>query len=123
MTISFRETDFIKPKRGSLILSIVRQHCKFSILDSRSSILVEMHLLLTAWIILALLFLRLLISVFADVISPLRDVPGPFLSRLTSLWYFKEVAKGTFEKTNVNLHKRYGASRLALCLSTEIDIL
>jgi len=44
-------------------------------------------------------------SVVAD---PLRDIPGPFLARFTRLWYFFEVYKGSFEITNLNLHKKYG---------------
>ncbi|KAN0119335.1 cytochrome P450 [Hyaloscypha variabilis] len=46
-----------------------------------------------------------IVSVVAD---PLRDIPGPFLARFTRLWYFFEVYKGSFETTNLNLHKKYG---------------
>jgi hypothetical protein len=44
--------------------------------------------------------------------SPLRRVPGPFLARFTRFWYLKAVARGDFEKTNVELHKRYGILKL-----------
>ncbi|KAJ4509695.1 Pisatin demethylase [Exophiala dermatitidis] len=40
--------------------------------------------------------------------DPLRDVPGPFWARFTRLWYLKEIAGGRFEKTNVQLHNKYG---------------
>jgi hypothetical protein len=40
--------------------------------------------------------------------DPLRDIPGPVLARFTRLWYFIEIYKGSFEVTNVELHKKYG---------------
>lgn len=40
--------------------------------------------------------------------DPLRSVPGPFLARFTRLWYLNEVARGHFEKTNIELHKKHG---------------
>ena len=40
--------------------------------------------------------------------DPLRDIPGPLLARFTRWWYFIEIYKGSFELTNVELHKKYG---------------
>ena len=40
--------------------------------------------------------------------DPLRDIPGPFLARFTRFWYFIEVYKGSFEVSNIALHKKYG---------------
>lgn len=42
------------------------------------------------------------------VIDPLRSIPGPFLARFTRWWYFIEIYNGSFEVTNIELHKRYG---------------
>ncbi|KFY35733.1 hypothetical protein V494_05668 [Pseudogymnoascus sp. VKM F-4513 (FW-928)] len=42
------------------------------------------------------------------LIDPLRTIPGPILARFTRLWYLYKIYKGDFEKTNVNLHKKYG---------------
>jgi hypothetical protein len=42
------------------------------------------------------------------VLDPLRSIPGPFLARFTRLWYFLEIYKGSFEATDVELHKKYG---------------
>ncbi|KAH7321513.1 cytochrome P450 family protein [Rhexocercosporidium sp. MPI-PUGE-AT-0058] len=42
------------------------------------------------------------------LLSPLRSVPGPFWARLTRWWLFSEIYRGEFEKTNIELHKRYG---------------
>jgi hypothetical protein len=42
------------------------------------------------------------------IFDPLRDIPGPFLARFTRWWYFIEIYKGSFEVTDVELHKKYG---------------
>lgn len=42
------------------------------------------------------------------ILDPLRSVPGPFLARFTRWWYFFAIYKGDFERTNVELHKKYG---------------
>jgi hypothetical protein len=42
------------------------------------------------------------------ILDPLRDIPGPFPARFSRLWYFLEIYKGTYELTNIALHKRYG---------------
>src|SRR5271168_328983 len=52
-----------------------------------------------------LLILYFIIDFIKD---PLRDIPGPLLARFTRLWYFIEIYKGSFELTNVELHKKYG---------------
>ncbi|TEY63310.1 hypothetical protein BOTCAL_0156g00180 [Botryotinia calthae] len=51
--------------------------------------------------------LHLCIVTFA-IIDPLRYVPGPFLVRFTRAWYCWEIYKGHFERTNHQLHTRYG---------------
>ncbi|MCJ1390938.1 hypothetical protein MMC18_003799, partial [Xylographa bjoerkii] len=40
--------------------------------------------------------------------SPLRDIPGPWLARLTRVWLAKAIAGADFEKTNIQLHQKYG---------------
>lgn len=42
------------------------------------------------------------------LLDPLHDIPGPWLARWTRLWYLYHIYLGDFEKTNVQLHKRYG---------------
>lgn len=42
------------------------------------------------------------------ILDPLKAVPGPFAARFTRLWYFLEIYKGSFEKTNIELHEKYG---------------
>lgn len=47
-------------------------------------------------------------SIVSAIMDPLRGIPGPFLARFTRLWYFFELYKGSFEISNVGLHKTYG---------------
>ncbi|EMR81864.1 hypothetical protein ACHAPC_001604 [Botrytis cinerea] len=42
------------------------------------------------------------------IIDPLRHIPGPFLARFSRAWYCWEIYKGHFERTNHQLHTRYG---------------
>jgi hypothetical protein len=60
-------------------------------------------------IILLIFGIYFLYNLVLILLDPLRDVPGPFLARFTRLWYFWEVYKGTYELTDVKLHKKYGA--------------
>jgi len=45
---------------------------------------------------------------FQHIFDPLRSIPGPFLARFTRFWYFLEIYKGSFEVTDIELHRRYG---------------
>lgn len=59
---------------------------------------------------LSLLALGLCVAygIVSAAMDPLRSIPGPFLARFTRLWYFFEVYKGSFEISNLGLHKTYG---------------
>lgn len=50
----------------------------------------------------------LLTVLVQQVISPLRTIPGPRITRITKLWYFNSIWRGEFNKDNITLHKRYG---------------
>jgi hypothetical protein len=57
------------------------------------------------------LFLSGLYAVFLFVqfvLDPLRDIPGPLLARFTRFWYFFEIYKGSFERSDIELHRGYG---------------
>ncbi|RDW71427.1 hypothetical protein BP6252_07990 [Coleophoma cylindrospora] len=43
------------------------------------------------------------------LLDPLREIPGPFLARFSRLWYFLEIYKGSYEITDIDLHKRHGS--------------
>ncbi len=50
----------------------------------------------------------LIYSLLQYIFDPIRSIPGPFLARFSRFWYFFELYKGSFEETNIKLHKRYG---------------
>ncbi|KAJ6088604.1 hypothetical protein N7486_009865 [Penicillium sp. IBT 16267x] len=52
--------------------------------------------------------LQVLLKLSRAISSPLKDVPGPFWTRFTSLWYFDRCRKGRFEHENIDLHQKYG---------------
>lgn len=52
---------------------------------------------------------QLFIPVVRALFSPLKDIPGPFWTRFTTLWYFDRVRKAHFEQDNIRLHKQYGS--------------
>ncbi|KAF9771388.1 hypothetical protein IL306_010970 [Fusarium sp. DS 682] len=52
-----------------------------------------------AWVVLTLV---------KSIRSPLTRVPGPFLARFTRLWLLKQAYFGTYPKTSIELHKKYG---------------
>jgi hypothetical protein len=54
------------------------------------------------------LALQLLLRLSQALFSPLKDIPGPFWTRFTSLWYFSHVRRGHFEHENIKLHEQYG---------------
>lgn len=69
----------------------------------------EMHAHLFILLPLLLLFLQLIRWLGRALFSPLKDIPGPFWTRFTSLWYFSHVRRGKFEHENIELHRKYGS--------------
>lgn len=60
-----------------------------------------------------LLFSTLCVSSLLYVLTraattPLRSVPGPFFARFNRFWYARELHRGAFQKTSVDLHRKYG---------------
>lgn len=39
---------------------------------------------------------------------PLRNIPGPFLASLSSLWMAKQAYGDSFHRTNIALHEKHG---------------
>lgn len=68
-------------------------------------------ILLGSSLVVSLFVLR---AIFKAVVSPLRHVPGPFWARFSRTWYWRVVWRGDFEKTNIELHKKYGEKRSSL---------
>lgn len=67
-----------------------------------------MHAHLLVLFLVLFLFLQLLVRLSRALFSPLKDIPGPFWTRFTTLWYFSRVRQGQFELENIRLHQRYG---------------
>ncbi|APA05859.1 hypothetical protein SS1G_01757 [Sclerotinia sclerotiorum 1980 UF-70] len=64
---------------------------------------------LPIWVLISIpASIYLLSIIFLAIIDPLRHIPGPFLARFTRAWYFWEIYKGSFYRTNQQLHSRYG---------------
>ncbi|KAH7093666.1 cytochrome P450 [Paraphoma chrysanthemicola] len=66
------------------------------------------------WQFLSLLFLIGLVTYvlfvgFSAIVSPLRSIPGPFLTRFTRLWYLRRTRLGHFHEDNIELHRKYGS--------------
>ena len=66
------------------------------------------HLAMFYWTLALIVFARVVFSLYKYYSSPLRDIPGPLLARITSFWYFFKVYRGCFEKENIELHRKYG---------------
>ncbi|KAF5004052.1 hypothetical protein FDECE_9427 [Fusarium decemcellulare] len=63
---------------------------------------------ISLFVVPVLLLAFLIRFIVQSLRSPLRTVPGPFLTRFTDGWYFWKVREGSFQDVNVDLHKRYG---------------
>lgn len=50
----------------------------------------------------------LVIFIVRHLSSPLWSIPGPFVTRMTRLWYFIRVWRGQFSKDNIAVHQKYG---------------
>lgn len=59
-----------------------------------------------AWVVAA----SLRIAVKNRLLSPLRDVPGPWLAGLTSWYefYYDVIKTGTYAHQHAGMHKKYG---------------
>lgn len=67
-----------------------------------------MDLTLVVYATFAVLSARLLYHLYTELTAPDRILPGPWLSRVTRLWYLFQVRTGSFHHINIDLHKRYG---------------
>lgn len=56
----------------------------------------------------AFVLLNILVFIVRQLRSPLRTVPGPFVSRLGDAWYAWKVYQGSFQQVNIELHEKHG---------------
>ena len=71
-------------------------------------LLFKMYSLLSLLVPLLLIAFQVFLWLGRALIAPLKDIPGPFWARFTSLWYFNRVSKGNFQYENIRLHQMYG---------------
>jgi hypothetical protein len=67
-----------------------------------------MHPIILLYAITALGIVRLLFILYQSFTSSLRNIPGPWQTRITKLWFFNRVRLGQFEHDNIALHRKYG---------------
>ncbi|KAG8526139.1 uncharacterized protein KY384_000132 [Bacidia gigantensis] len=60
------------------------------------------------WIFVAFVAAYILNTLYQAYATPLRDIPGPWLAKLTRFWLFNANIQRNFHSTNVNLHRTYG---------------
>jgi hypothetical protein len=79
-------------------------------MDSGSSVAILLRKCkqLTPWISLIILFF-VLANRLRRIFTPgLRDIPGPYLARVTRLWNLANVASGKLHEKTITAHKTYG---------------
>lgn len=59
-------------------------------------------------VLAVILVLYAALTIFRLLNDPLRDIPGPFLARLTRLWLFNRVRERHIEREQIKLHQQYG---------------
>ena len=80
-----------------------------SLLMNRQDIVANLHsghILLAA--IIAIPAYYLFYAVYAVFLSPQKDIPGPFLSRVTRLWELAQIWGGNSHEKFVKLHEQHG---------------
>ncbi|KAM0216495.1 hypothetical protein ACHAQD_007726 [Fusarium lateritium] len=68
--------------------------------------------------LLAVYFVQFVIN---SLRSPLRTIPGPWLTRFTDGWYFWNVRKGSFQNVNIDLHKKHGKNSAKIVRKASFD--
>ncbi|RAL17642.1 cytochrome P450 [Aspergillus homomorphus CBS 101889] len=49
------------------------------------------------------------VRLITNLLASDRDIPGPFWARITKLWYLRQMIKGDFHETNIELHRKKGS--------------
>ena len=68
----------------------------------------ESYSILSLYCLIATLALVVSFKLYRALATPLRGVQGPLFARFSRLWLLREVYHGTFMRTNVKLHEKYG---------------
>ena len=49
-------------------------------------------------------------AIYQAYATALRDIPGPWQAKFTRLWLLRAISSRSFQKINLDLHRRYGSS-------------
>ncbi|KAI8632764.1 putative cytochrome P450 pisatin demethylase [Xylariaceae sp. FL1651] len=63
---------------------------------------------LVSLLVLVSSLLWVALAIYRALSSPRRDIPGPWMARITRFWYFNRVKNGSFHLENIALHEKYG---------------
>ena len=75
--------------------------------------LVEAEFSWSVLLLILLSFIFVTLRALAQAyLTPLRDVPGPWLAKFTRLWLLKAYHSRSFHQTNIRLHQKYGLAPL-----------
>ncbi|CAK4033497.1 P450 monooxygenase [Lecanosticta acicola] len=66
-----------------------------------------MHAQLLAYAAVLAIAAKVIYTLYCQLASPLRDVPGPAAAPWTKLWYFRSIWRGDAHQENIGLHRRY----------------
>jgi hypothetical protein len=68
----------------------------------------------TGWVVLlklvpiTVITYNLLWAIYNSFFSRLRNIPGPFLARISRVWEMKNAATGNIHEIIMDLHRRHG---------------
>ncbi|KAF2787165.1 cytochrome P450 family protein [Melanomma pulvis-pyrius CBS 109.77] len=68
----------------------------------------ESYSILSLFCLIATFALVVSFKLYRALATPLRGAQGPWFARFSRLWLLREVYHGTFMRTNVKLHEKYG---------------
>lgn len=60
------------------------------------------------YIVLAAVYCYIVVTICQHLLCPLRDIPGPFAARFSTLWYLYRSYRGNFHRENIELHRKHG---------------
>jgi hypothetical protein len=61
-----------------------------------------------SWIVSVAVGGLIILVLHRSFFHPLRNIPGPFLASISSLWMAKQAYGNSFHRTNIALHEKHG---------------
>lgn len=74
-------------------------------------------------LVLGLTISLVLIALKRRYLSPISDIPGPFIATISGiLWHVRETLKGDYEKEVMALHKKHGRDICIGCFPINLNL-